>query len=213
MATEKKKEKKALILAPKYSASFKPLQTFSDCILSCAVRLPGVIVLEHVAFIVLEPLPINPTFTAPLYCCYNRLQKNSKSRPRSAFRALLLALNWGPDCGPKKRNLCCVRQYGRLQKRGRNMHLKTEPWKLTTSRAMLDKLRPPKLRNQLPAAHQAPAGKRRCFQSCKTCKKNFLHVSNMTKNLFFVASAFRPVWPGRCDLSFICTPQSARALD
>ena len=30
---------------------------------------------------------------------------------------------------------------------------------------------------------------------------------------FFVASAFRPVWPGRCDLSFICIPQSARALD
>ena len=30
---------------------------------------------------------------------------------------------------------------------------------------------------------------------------------------FFVASAFRPVWPGRCDLSFICIPQSTRALD
>ena len=32
-------------------------------------------------------------------------------------------------------------------------------------------------------------------------------------NFFFVASAFRPVWPGRCDLSFICIPQSTRALD
>ena len=32
-------------------------------------------------------------------------------------------------------------------------------------------------------------------------------------SLFFVASAFRPVWPGRCDLSFICIPQSTRALD
>ena len=30
---------------------------------------------------------------------------------------------------------------------------------------------------------------------------------------FFFASAFRPVWPGRCDLSFICIPQSTRALD
>ena len=30
---------------------------------------------------------------------------------------------------------------------------------------------------------------------------------------FFVASAFRPVWPGRCDFSFICIPQSTRALD
>ena len=30
---------------------------------------------------------------------------------------------------------------------------------------------------------------------------------------FFFASAFRPVWPGRCDLSFSCIPQSARALD
>ena len=29
---------------------------------------------------------------------------------------------------------------------------------------------------------------------------------------FFVASAFRPVWPGRCDLSLICIPQSTRAL-
>ena len=33
------------------------------------------------------------------------------------------------------------------------------------------------------------------------------------RSLFFVASAFRPVWPGRCDLSFICIPQSTRALD
>ena len=31
--------------------------------------------------------------------------------------------------------------------------------------------------------------------------------------IFFVASAFRPVWSGRCDLSFICIPQSTRALD
>ena len=30
---------------------------------------------------------------------------------------------------------------------------------------------------------------------------------------FFVASAFRPVWPGRCDLRFLCSPQSTRALD
>ena len=105
--------RKALILAPKYSASFKPLQTFSDCILSCAVRLPGVIVLEHVAFIVLEPLPINPTFTAPLHCCHIDCKKNSKSRPRSAFRALLLALNWGPDCGPKKgTSAACVNMAG-----------------------------------------------------------------------------------------------------
>ena len=33
------------------------------------------------------------------------------------------------------------------------------------------------------------------------------------EGFFFVASAFRPVWPGRCDLSFICIPQSTRALD
>ena len=33
------------------------------------------------------------------------------------------------------------------------------------------------------------------------------------RRYFFVASAFRPVWPGRCDLSFICIPQSTRALD
>ena len=32
-------------------------------------------------------------------------------------------------------------------------------------------------------------------------------------NSFFVASAFRPVGPSRCDLSFICIPQSTRALD
>ena len=36
---------------------------------------------------------------------------------------------------------------------------------------------------------------------------------NRQKTFFFVASAFRPVWPGRCDLSFICIPQSTRALD
>ena len=35
----------------------------------------------------------------------------------------------------------------------------------------------------------------------------------MHNRLFFVASAFRPVWPGRCDLNFICIPQSTRALD
>ena len=29
----------------------------------------------------------------------------------------------------------------------------------------------------------------------------------------FLLRAFRPVWPGRCDLSFICIPQSTRALD
>ena len=79
----------------------------------CAVRLPGVIVLEHVAFIVLEPLPINPTFTAPLHCCHIDCKKNSKSRPRSAFRALLLALNWGPHCGPKKgTSAACVNMAG-----------------------------------------------------------------------------------------------------
>ena len=42
----------------------------------------------------------------------------------------------------------------------------------------------------------------------------FKHTYSSTSQcLFFVASAFRPVWPGRCDLSFICIPQSTRALD
>ena len=47
-------------------------------------------------------------------------------------------------------------------------------------------------------------------QRAKT-KKDFTAIGKGC--VFFVASAFRPVWPGRCDLSFICIPQSARALD
>ena len=43
--------------------------------------------------------------------------------------------------------------------------------------------------------------------------RRFLHLNEYLRNIFFVASAFRPVWPGRCDLSFICIPQSTRALD
>ena len=57
-----------------------------------------------------------------------------------------------------------------------------------------------------------PVGRRR--------KKKDIHsrrLAGSTKipsvEVFFVASAFRPVWPLRCDLSFICIPQSTRALD
>ena len=44
-------------------------------------------------------------------------------------------------------------------------------------------------------------------------KTNHLHEFGRSPFCFFFARAFRPVWPGRCDLSFICIPQSTRALD
>ena len=44
-------------------------------------------------------------------------------------------------------------------------------------------------------------------------KKMMMMMRWWDDDFFFVASAFRPVWPGRCDLSFICIPQSIRALD
>ena len=40
-----------------------------------------------------------------------------------------------------------------------------------------------------------------------------LWVFHVPKGLFFFASAFRPVWPGRCIWNLVCVPRPTRALD
>ena len=81
--------RKALILAPKYSASFKPLQTFSDCILNAAPCVWLVSLFLNMSLsLSWNRCQSTQHSTAPLHCCRIDCKKKSKSRPRSAFRAL-----------------------------------------------------------------------------------------------------------------------------
>ena len=64
---------------------------------------------------------------APLHCCHVDCKKKIKKPVKKRVQSSAFGPELESGLQAQKRNLCCVRQYGRPQKRGRNMHPKTEP--------------------------------------------------------------------------------------